>query len=152
MLKDTYFKDEENGGLIKREDINDKYKWNLTDIYESDEEWEDDFNKVSSLLSKYQDFKNIDLSVKKNFKEMLLFDESVGIKFDKLHLYSFLSRDLDLSDSKYQAMSDKIQSLSSKASNASAFIRPALLDLGKENIIKMITGDDDLKHYHHKNF
>ena len=36
--------------LRKRNDIEQKYKWNLKDIYASDEAWEKDYQRVSPKI------------------------------------------------------------------------------------------------------
>jgi oligoendopeptidase F len=35
---------------MKRSEIDDKYKWNLKDIYASDKDWESDFKKLQDQL------------------------------------------------------------------------------------------------------
>ena len=43
--------------LPVREDIEDKYKWDLTDIYSANEEWEKDFSWIEKKLNGYDQFK-----------------------------------------------------------------------------------------------
>jgi len=42
--------------LPTREEIEEKYKWNLSDIYNSDEEWERDFKWVSDRIQEYSNY------------------------------------------------------------------------------------------------
>ena len=39
-----------------RSEIDDKYKWDLTKVYPSDEAWEEDLKKVKNLSPKFADF------------------------------------------------------------------------------------------------
>jgi len=50
-------KEEGNSGLLKRKDIESKFKWNLTDIYSSDLEWENGFSELKSKTEKLGVFK-----------------------------------------------------------------------------------------------
>ena len=38
------------GSLPKRDEIDKKYKWNLEDIYENVDVWEEDFKKIEKVL------------------------------------------------------------------------------------------------------
>src|SRR5690606_4481879 len=81
--------------------------------------------------------------------ELLQFDEKVGTMYDRLHLYSFLSKDLDLADTKYQAMAGRLQDLGSKLSGATSFIRPEMISIGKDKIKQFISENNDLRLYEH---
>ena len=49
----------ESTELIERNKIDDKYKWNIADIYLSDEDWEKDFCLIESKVDQYSDYKGI---------------------------------------------------------------------------------------------
>ena len=53
-MNKLFSSDEHSSGLLEREEIGDSYKWNLNDIYEKDNLWEDDFalleKKANELL------------------------------------------------------------------------------------------------------
>ena len=42
--------------IPEREGINQEYKWDLTDIFQNDEKWENEFKLVSEKVSGYQKF------------------------------------------------------------------------------------------------
>ena len=42
--------------IPERSEIDEKYKWKLTDIFKSDEEWENVFSLVSKKISGYKNF------------------------------------------------------------------------------------------------
>ena len=46
----------EIASLPVREEIEEKYKWNLSDIYSTEEEWEKDFQWVEDNLDGYKKF------------------------------------------------------------------------------------------------
>ena len=48
--------------LLKREEIDDKYKWNLKLVYETLEDWENSYNEVGSFMLEFEKYKgNISL-------------------------------------------------------------------------------------------
>lgn len=61
-----------------------------------------------------------------------------------------LAKDSDLGANNYQAMDDRIKSLFSKASAISSFIKPEILEIPDDKLLKMIDSLDELKIYKHK--
>jgi oligoendopeptidase F len=132
-----------------RDKIDLKYKWNLSDIYENENRWENDFKWIKENLSRYDDFRGrLDESAEE-LKSLLAFDEEVGIKLEKLNLYAMLAKDKDMSVTKYHAMEDRIMSLYTDVSAASSYIRPELLSIPYEKIQTFIDEDESLKEYKH---
>lgn len=136
-----------NSGLLERKDIDEKFKWNLTDIYSSDEEWETAFKDLEGKTEKLAGFKNTLGVSAKNLLRCFKYDEEIGIVLDKLHLYSMLAMDIDLSNEKYQAMHDRLMILASKLSAASSFIKPEILEIPEEKLYGFINESEELKVY-----
>jgi len=78
--------------IPERQDISQDYKWNLTDIFKSDEEWEIEFKSISEKVSEYQKFEGILAESAESLLACFRFDENINIKLDQLHLYAMLSR------------------------------------------------------------
>jgi len=135
--------------LIERNKIENKYKWNLTDIYLSDEDWEKDFRWIENKVYQYSDYKGTIKNSAHELVECLKFDEEIGIKFGYLYLYSMLSKDLDLADEKYQGMYDRVTVLSSKLDAASSFIRPEILEISAAMLSDFIENEKELEIYKH---
>ena len=135
--------------LQSRSEIEDKYKWNLTDIYANDEQWETDFNWVIGQIPEYKKYEGRLADSSSTLLACLRLDDSVGMKLERLYLYSMLSKDSDLRDNKYQAMDDRIKSLYSKITATSSFIKPELLSIPDEKLLKMISANEELKIYKH---
>jgi oligoendopeptidase F len=135
--------------LPSRGEIGEKYKWNLADIYEDDNEWETDFDWVDSRISEFKKYEGKLSQNPETLLECFKLDDEIGIRLEKLYLYSMLSKDSDLRVNKYQAMDDRIKTLYSKVTAVSSFIRPELLAIPDVKLLKMISGNDDLKVYKH---
>ncbi len=139
----------ENKVIPEREEINQEYKWDLTHIYQNDEEWEKEFKSVSEKVSGYQKFEGKLAESSEILLACLRFDEGINIKLDQLHLYAMLSKDSDMRVGKYHSMDDRIKSLYSKVGAASSFIRPELLKIPDEKLNGIIDSNEALKIYKH---
>jgi oligoendopeptidase F len=135
--------------IPERTEINDEYKWNLTDIFKEDEEWENVFKLVSKKISGYQKYEGTLAESSDNLLACFKFDEEINITLDQLHLYAMLSKDSDMRVGKYHSMDDRIISLYSQVGAASSFIRPELLKIPDEKLLGMIESNDALKTYKH---
>ncbi|MDH3267625.1 MAG: oligoendopeptidase F [Ignavibacteria bacterium] len=135
--------------IPERTEINDEYKWNLTDIFRDDEEWENVFKSLSEKISGYKKFEGTLADNADNLFSCFMFDEEINITLDQLHLYAMLSKDSDMRIGKYHSMDDRIKSLYSQVGAASSFIRPELLKIPDEKLLGMIESNDALKTYKH---
>lgn len=132
-----------------RKEINHEYRWDLTHIYDSDQEWERDFGWVEKNTHQYNQFAGKLHTSAEVLLACLKFNDEMGIKLDRLHLYAMLSKDSDMTISIYQAMDDRIKSLITKVTAASAFIKPELLKINDEVLLNMVNSDNELKIYKH---
>jgi len=135
--------------LPLREKIEEKYKWNLSHIYKNDDEWEKDFRWIENNLPEYEKFKDSLSKTADVLLQCLQFDDSIGIKLERLYLYAMLSKDSDMRVTKYQAIEERIKSLHSKVSAASSFIKPELLQIPDEKLWQMINSKTELLVYKH---
>ena len=129
----------EAGELIKRADIEDKYKWNLNDIYETEEAWEADFNWLNENLKVYKKYEG---TLGNSAQDLLK-----GLKFGRLHLYAFLAKDLDLADTKYQGIYSRTMGLASNLSAAGSYMRPEILAIPETKLWEFVAQEPELKVY-----
>ncbi len=135
--------------LPNRDQIDEKYKWNLKDIYESEDQWEKDFRWTNDNLIRYSEYKGKLGNSAKMLLECLKLDEEIGTKLERLSLYSMLAKDSDMRISKYHAMDDKIKNLYARALSESSFIKPEILRIDEQLLKKWIEENPDLKIYEH---
>jgi oligoendopeptidase F len=137
------------GSVVTRDKIENKFKWDLTNIYKTEENWEEDFKWIEANIKHYKKFEG-KLSQSSNIlSDCLIFDDSIGIKLDRLHLYASLAKDSDMRVHKYQAMDERIRSLVSKVLSANSFIRPEILSIPADKLLNAVKGNDALKIYTH---
>jgi len=147
LINGGVFAQDGSGGLMKRENIDPKYTWNLKDIYVTESEWQADFDWIKANLGKYKDYEGRLASDPQKIVDLFKFDEEVSIKFGKVYLYSSLSKDLDLANTKYQGMFEEVSALAADFGTMTSFIRPELLSIPEETLWKYVEGDDFLKIY-----
>lgn len=135
--------------IKSRDQIEEKYKWDLTDIYSSDADWESEFIWVEDNLNHYNQFENKLASDAATLLQCLKFNDDINAKVEKLYLYAMLAKDSDMRDTKFQAMDDRIKGLYTKVSTASSFINPELLGMDETKLRSMFEFNDQLKVYRH---
>ncbi|MCF8264891.1 MAG: oligoendopeptidase F [Melioribacteraceae bacterium] len=136
-------------GLPIRDEIDEKYKWNLKEIYKNEDLWEDDFRWLKASVSEYKKYEGLFTSSPEKLIEFFKFDEVVGIKFSMLIHYAFMVKDQDLAVSKYQSMYDRAMTLSSELDSAGSFMRPEILELSDEVIARYFAENENLGKYRH---
>ncbi len=144
------FSPDDSGPAVKlkaRTVIDDRYKWELSDIYSTQDKWEEEFNFLKSSIEKYKEYQGKVTESAATLKDCLLFDDSVGIKLGRLFLFAMLSRDLNLADTKNQGVYQRTVVLASQLETAAAFIKPEILAAPEDLIWKYCDDDSDLKVY-----
>jgi len=116
-----------NSHVPDRSEIATEYKWHLHDIYATDELWQQDFDKLKSLLSPIENFSGKLSNSSQMLLSCLKARDEIGILSGKLYAFARMHRDENTADAKYQAATGKMESLLAGASTATAFIEPEIL-------------------------
>ena len=132
-----------------RDEIDEKYKWDLKQIYASEDDWLKDFEYVKASGDKYLEFKG-KLNNANTIYEFLKFDEEFSKKSDAVYMYAALKFDEDTSNSKYQELKGKIEKVLTEISTKTAFVLPELLKLSKEAFDKFMEEIPELKMYEYE--
>jgi hypothetical protein len=91
-------------GQKTREEIADKYKWNLTDIYKSDDDWKKAKDALAARAGELEKFKGILTRSAADLKGWLLLTTEIGKEASHLSSYASLNSDLDTRNQKYNGM------------------------------------------------
>ncbi len=134
--------------LPTRAEIDDKYKWNIADIFATEADWENEFQRISKEYGQITQFNGKLGTSSKIIFDCLKFSNDIWASFSRVYLYVSLARDTDLNEGKYQVMFDRVQKLSSEISAASSFINPELIAIPKEQFNIMLK-EPILKEYKH---
>ena len=124
-----------------RKDVSEELKWKLSDIFETDEKWEDDLKKIEEVLPRTEEMKkNIAPDAKTLLNNLKDIDE-ISLVLERLYVYARMKRDEDNANSKYQAMTGKATTASVQLSSALSFLNPELLKLDEKTIEGYIKED-----------
>ena len=121
---------------LKRDNVGQEYKWNLSDIYENYSAWEKDFEKVSELKKELAGFKGQFGNEGKLLEFFQKQEEMDKISY-KLYRYPQLARDLNSSDKEAVEHLQKVQFLFAEISTELSWVNSELVE-NRENIEKWI--------------
>ncbi len=144
-----YNNDQNSGALKSRDTIEDKHKWDLTDIYSGEDNWEEDFKRLEKGIADYRNFAGKLSESSGMLLDCLKFDELTGTIFSRVSHYAYLAKDLDLNDTKYQSFYDRSSDLSSKIAAAGSFIKPEILAMPEDRLWKFVNEESELAIYKH---
>lgn len=132
---------------MKRSEIDVKYKWQLEDIYASDDEWEQDIGKLSAILPSLKDLKEGFADSAQNLLNALKRIDEVSLLCEKLYVYAKMRRDEDNANGRYQAMTDRAMSLYVAVSGETSFVAPALLKKSADTLENYLKEENGLSPY-----
>ncbi len=110
-----------------RSEIDDKYKWDLSSIYKTDEEFLSDINKLHSKINNIKKYENTIMDNAENLYNCLKLECELSMQLDKLHTYAHLKEDEDTTNTKYQKYYGLVINLYSEYSKVTSFITPTLM-------------------------
>ena len=131
--------------MKKRSAIKEDYKWNLKDIFQSDEEVFEEIKKLEKSVEKIKTYKG-KLSDPKMCLDLFKLDDDISVKFANIYTYVMLKHVEDISNQKYVEMQVVVSNFAQKISENSVFIEPELNSLSAEYIEGLIN-DKRFKNY-----
>ena len=137
----------EHAKVPPRSEIRDEYKWNLKDIYASDEDWNQELTSLKSALPKIIQYKNRLSESPDILVSCLKERDRINATSEKLFAYARMHRDENNSDTRYQAMTGKAEAILSEASEATAFIEPEILSISENKLSDFRKSDPRLADY-----
>ncbi len=137
----------DNNALPQRNEIEEKYKWKLEDIYSSDSQWEQDFDKVRRMTGEIAKYKGTLADNISRLIQCLEFSDEVLSLNDKLFAYARMRRDENNAESRYQALTDRAMTLSTEVYAAVSFIVPEIISIDEELLKNSINNNDEFSIY-----
>lgn len=121
---------------MKREEISQEYKWNLSDIYENYENWNKDFDKIKEIKAELVKYKGT-FGEKGKLLQFLQKKEELEKILYKLYRYPQLARDLNSLDDEATENLQKLQFFLSDVSTELSWENSEIIE-NKEKIEKWI--------------
>lgn len=131
----------------ERNQIPEKYKWNLNDLYTSIDSWKSAKTDISSNIDKIETYKGkLDQDSKTLLDAMNLYFNTLKEYF-RFSTYSGLLADEDLSISSNQALRQEASTLGTKFSESTSWIRPEILAIDPGKIKDFFNKESGLDQY-----
>jgi oligoendopeptidase F len=130
-----------------RDQIEDKYKWDLSDFYPSDEAWEAELAKLQQViptLARYEGRLGKSSDILAEFLER---SDSAGMYWHRMYVYANLKLDEDNRVSKYQDMSQRAYGVYANFNEVTSFAEPEILAIDSKKLQKFINTNKRLAVY-----
>lgn len=132
--------------ILKRNQVDEKFKWSITDLFESDKAWQNTYDKVENDLSLFNKFKN-NLTVN-NLYDCLQLRDKIMLAGEQVCVYAGLKANEDSTNSFYQELDSKSDRLIALMGAATAFIEPSILELPEDKLkAELNLSLKEYKHY-----
>jgi oligoendopeptidase F len=132
-----------------RASIADKYKWNLADLYASDDAWRAAKDKLDPEIAKLAAFKGTLATSPARLADALDSANRVAKELQKVYLFASLISDQDTRVSKYQGMQQEMQQIGAKFGETTAYIEPEILKVDKPTLDQWVAREPRLQTYRH---
>lgn len=136
-----------NGQMKVREELDDKYKWNLTDLYPSDEAWMKEKARIEKEIDKVTAFKGKLTESPESLLKAMEFYSDITKEMTRLYSYVSMLSDQDTRVSKYAGMKQEISQVLSTFSAKSSYFQPELLAADEKKLLSFFEKNEKLKPY-----
>ena len=133
----------------ERDEIAEKYKWDLTDMYVSTDRWEADIVKYNALLPEIESYRGRLGSDGKTLLAAIQKMEEIEMLISDIFVYAGLKSYEDMRVGENSANFSRARTLSTKYNEATSYMRPELLAIPPRKLAKMISSTKGLVIYRH---
>jgi len=132
---DTYYRDPADTASPsatrsrRREDIGDRYKWNLTDIFPSWDAWEAAYRELEAGIGRYAALKGTLGAGPDRLLQAFRLSETLGQLAYRVWYFPSLRYDEDQRDNSVNAKRQQVQILFAKWKQAESWFNPELLKI-----------------------
>ncbi len=132
----------------KRNEVEDKFKWRIEDLYENNEKWEESFKDLESRIGEFEGFKG-KLDNSGSLAECLRKRDKVAEQLHRLYVYANMRLHENAGDDFFQGLSDRAEYLATRFSMATSFMEPEILQSDEGKIKQFMSENQDLAIYTH---
>ncbi len=130
-----------------RAEIDDKYKWNVDDIYDDWADWEADMEAIGESMDDLVALKGTLDSGPESVLKAYRLSDRIGIISYKLYRYPQLIFDVDQRNNAVQARLQQVQQLFAEFQAKSAWLTPEILTIDEETMEQWIEETPELEPY-----
>src|SRR5690554_2248443 len=121
-------------------------KWNLTEYYQNEADWDKDLESLQNLIPELASYKG-KLGNYEDFLNFYKLEEKALKLFYRLYGYAHLASDLNLKDLEKANKVQKVMIAVNSLEQETSWSSPEVLALGKEKVMDFLNRDEFLKSY-----
>ena len=133
--------------LRDRHDISDRFKWNLTHIFEDWASWKAAYDELEGKIAEHAALQGTLALGPERLLHALKLSDAIGQLTYKVWYFASLWYDQDQRDNQINARRQQVQILFAKASQASAWFNPELLKIPLATVQQWMAAHRDLAEY-----
>ncbi len=135
------------GSIKERNEVEDKYKWDLKVIYKSNDEYNKDIKEIEKDIKNLSKYKDVMTKSGKDLFNTTKAIYDVSRRINKVGTYASLKYNENITDNTSLDLLNKAENLEILFSNTTSFYDPILLKLDYKDIEKMYLEYPKLKDY-----
>jgi oligoendopeptidase F len=124
--------------LPPRSEIAPQDTWDLSKLFESDEQWEAALRQLEERISAYAGFRGKLGDGARFLAACLRYDSETERLADRLANYAYLKTTEDQTNSTYQRLMGRLQNVATRAGEAASYIRPEIMAIGNDALDAML--------------
>lgn len=133
--------------ILKREDVEEKYKWKLSDIFSSETEWEDTIKQIEKNIDDLTSYKGKLGTSASNLLNFLDLKTETSYLYEKVAVYARMQEDENTKDAKRQASVQKLSPIGLKYSSGLSFFTNELLSIDENIMTSFFELEEKLRFY-----
>lgn len=134
---------------LVRSEIEDKYKWDLSDVYENWDQWEAELAELETKMDEYAALKGTLANGPEVLLKAFKLGDELGMLADRVYSYVSMTRDTDTRVNEVSAKLQRVQILFSRFGTATAWFDPEMLQIPWETMEGWLDGEKELQPYRH---
>ena len=131
----------------ERSSIPDRYKWDLSQIYPSDQAWRAAKDKLTGEIPAIRPFKGALGTSAQKLADALELTSRLAKDFSRLYVFASMMADQDTRVSQYQGMQQEMAQLGATFGAETSFVEPEILKVDPAKIDSFIATEPRLKVY-----
>lgn len=131
----------------ERQDIEQKYKWDLSELYSSVDEWREAKKSIEARLPEITKYQGKLSESADNLYFTLNSTYSILKDFYRLTIYSSRLKDQDLNVSENESLAQEASALGTKFGETASYINPEILKINPEKIVQFYKDKPELEEY-----
>ena len=125
----------------------DKYKWDLTKLFKSDEDFNETINRVTKLLDEIVKYKGRIFESEENLLEFLKLDTEIDMLTERIYIYAYLGYYDNMSDEEFLVKKEKANNIMNTSSSVRTFVTPEILSKDYKEVQGILSKNKELEKY-----